>query len=120
MSYWDVQDGLKCYVALDSIAERGRAMRTFVCIVPVTRRRVTTDNGERNDVLSTLVLCPLSRAEINIGLCFWDAECKECTDNCNQKLLIAVARDNGLFSPKLVSIYPRKPSVQEEPFILLQ
>ena len=46
MNYWDVQDGLKCYVALDSIAERGRAMRTFVCIVPVTRRRVTTDNGE--------------------------------------------------------------------------
>ena len=31
---------------LESIAERGRAMRTFVCIVPVTRRRVTTDNGE--------------------------------------------------------------------------
>ena len=23
-----------------------RAMRTFVCIVPVTRRRVITDNGE--------------------------------------------------------------------------
>ena len=30
---------------LESIAERGRAMRTFVCIVPETRRRVTTDNG---------------------------------------------------------------------------
>ena len=31
---------------LESIAERDRAMRTFVCIVPETRRRVTTDNGE--------------------------------------------------------------------------
>ena len=31
---------------LESIAELRRLMRTFVCIVPVTRRRVTTDNGE--------------------------------------------------------------------------
>ena len=31
---------------LQSIPGRGRAMRTFVCIVPVTRRAVTTDNGE--------------------------------------------------------------------------
>ena len=31
---------------LESIAERGRAMRTFVCTVPETGRRVTTDNGE--------------------------------------------------------------------------
>ena len=31
---------------LESIAERGTAMHTFVCIVPVTGRRVTTDNGE--------------------------------------------------------------------------
>ena len=31
---------------LESIAERGRAMRTFVCIVHVTRRRVSDDNGE--------------------------------------------------------------------------
>ena len=31
---------------LESIAERGRAMRTFVSIVPAIRRRVTTDNGE--------------------------------------------------------------------------
>ena len=31
---------------LESTAERGKAMRTFVCIVPVSRRRVTTDRGE--------------------------------------------------------------------------
>ena len=31
---------------LESIAEGDRAMRTFVCIVPETGRRVITDNGE--------------------------------------------------------------------------
>ena len=31
---------------LESIAERGRAMHTFLCIIPETGRRVTTDNGE--------------------------------------------------------------------------
>ena len=31
---------------LESIAEQGRAMRTFVCIIPETGCRVTTDNGE--------------------------------------------------------------------------
>ena len=31
---------------LESIAEPGRAMHTFVCIVPETGRWVTTDNGE--------------------------------------------------------------------------
>ena len=31
---------------VESIAERGRAMRTFVCIVSETGRRVTTENGE--------------------------------------------------------------------------
>ena len=43
-----------------------------------------------------LVSCPVdvmcSRAEITLG-CFWDAECEECTDNCNLKLLIALARE---------------------------
>ena len=29
----------------------------------------------------------------NIGICFWDAECKECAGKCNQKLLIALARE---------------------------
>ena len=31
---------------LESVAERDRTMRTFVCIAPETGRRVTTDNGE--------------------------------------------------------------------------
>ena len=31
---------------LEFTAERGKATRTFVCTVPVCRRRVTTEQGE--------------------------------------------------------------------------
>ena len=38
----------------ESIAERGRAIRTFVCIVPETQRQVTADNGESQESGSVL------------------------------------------------------------------
>ena len=54
MSFGMYEMGQNVVWHLESTTERGKAMRTFLCTVPIGQRRVTTDNGIHAEKRATL------------------------------------------------------------------